>query len=240
MTPSFAEPSSYPLESAPASVADATFLAEFDRLYAGRLEHRRATMRRVFEYLLERRGPEWLILETGCLRAAGNWGGDGQSTYLFDRFVARHGGRVLSVDLDPTACAAARSLVGQRTSVHCAESVAFLWGYRPPRPVDCVYLDSFDLDWSRPHASSLHHLKELTALLPRLSPGCLVVVDDNFGGRGKGEYIRAFMDDLGVPPLFDEYQIAWVLPEGGPWGPPPSSQGSRSSAEEPAASEGEH
>ena len=144
------------------------------------------------------------------------WGGDGQSTVLFDRFVSVHGGSVVSVDKDPAACALAARLVSDRTRVVCGDSVEFLWRYRPERAIGLLYLDSFDLDWDAPHPSSLHHLKELCAALPRLEPGCMVVVDDNHAGRGKGQYVRQFMLEIGAALLFDDYQIGWELPRTAP------------------------
>lgn len=197
--------------ASPVSSARPSFLPEFDACYAPRLAHRARTMRRVFELLEARPGP-YALLETGCLREPGNWAGDGQSTFLFDRFLRVHEGRLDAVDLDPRACEVARSVASPHTRVVCAESVRFLWGLKPERPLDLAYLDSFDVDWDRPHPSSLHHLQELAALLPKLGPGSLVVVDDNHAGRGKGEYVRSFMEKLGAELLFDEYQIGWSLP----------------------------
>lgn len=197
---------------APAIVAWSSFLPVFDARYGPRLKHRAATFRAAFEYL-EGAGPrdDYRIVETGCLREPGNWSGDGQSTALFDAFVSHHGGRVQSVDLDPIAVAAARSVVGPRTAVCCADSLEFLWALDASR-IDLLYLDSFDVDWSNPHPSSLHQLNELCAVLPRLLPGALIVVDDDCGGRGKGRYIRGFMESVGVRPFLDSYQVGWVLP----------------------------
>ena len=121
----------------------------------------------------------------------------------------------LHVHLEGTVRPATLLAIARRNGQHLpADSVAYFWQLVPPRPIDLVYLDSFDLDWQDPHASSLHHLKELCALLPKLRPGCLVVVDDNAGPIGKGAYVREWMAAIGVRPLFDAYQVGWVLPEG--------------------------
>lgn len=198
--------------AATAGAAWTSFLPVYDARFGPRLQHRARTFRAVFERL-EAAGPrnDYRIVETGCLREPGNWGGDGQSTALFDAFVSHHGGRVQSVDLDPVAVRAARSVVGPRTDVRCADSLEFLWALEPG-PIDLLYLDSFDVDWSNPHPSSLHHLSELCAALPKLLPGALIVVDDDCGGRGKGRYVRGFMESVGIAPFFDEYQVGWVLP----------------------------
>jgi hypothetical protein len=164
------------------------------------------------EMLERRRESGHLIVETGCLRNAASWDGDGQSTAIFDRFATLHGGSVVSVDINANHCATAREAVSSRTTVICQESVEFLFRWVPPRCVDLLYLDSYDLDWGNPHPSSLHHMKELCAILPKLGAGTLIVVDDNANGRGKGEYIQSFMDAVGIEPAFSEYQIGWVLP----------------------------
>jgi hypothetical protein len=189
----------------------ASFLSEFDRLFASRLAQRATTFRQIFERLEARKSGDFLIVETGTLRRAGNWAGDGQSTLLFDRFVDVHGGHVVSVDKDAAACAESRRVVSDRTQVVCCDSVQFFWRFSPERTIDLVYLDSFDLDWNDPLPSSLHHLKELCVLLPKLRPGALIVVDDNANGRGKGELIRQLMESMGVEPVFDEHQIGWEL-----------------------------
>lgn len=49
-------------------------------------------------------------------------------------------------------------------------------------------------------------------MFAKLEPGCLIVVDDNARGRGKGAYVRDFFSKLGIRPVFDDYQVGWVLP----------------------------
>lgn len=188
------------------------FLVEFDVEYAPRLAHRARTFRRTFELLLAAERDGYFVVETGCARQAGNWSGDGQSTLLFDRFVSLHGGEVLSFDSDRAACEAARGQVSERTRIEQVDAIRGLEQLPPGRPIDLLYLDSLDVDWDDPHPSSLHHLKELCAALPKLAPGTLVVVDDDPEGRGKGQLIRELMDRAGVRPVFDEYQVGWIVP----------------------------
>lgn len=118
--------------AATAGAAWTSFLPVFDARFGPRLQHRARTFRAVFEPL-EAAGPrdDYRIVETGCLREPGSWRGDGQSTALFDAFVIHDGGRVQSVDLDPAAVRAARSVVGPRTDVCCADSLEFLWALEP-------------------------------------------------------------------------------------------------------------
>lgn len=90
------------------------------------------------------------------------------------------------------------------------DSVKFLHGFETPEEIDLLYLDSFDLEWENPHPSSLHHLKELTAVYSKLKPGCLIVVDDNQSGLGKGQYIVDFLNNVNDKKYFDDYQIGYI------------------------------
>ena len=176
-------------------------------------------------------------METGCARKDGNWEGDGLSTYLFDCFAAQYGGEVLSVDLDAAACAYARSIVGPRTRVHQEDSVAYLHRLSRQlrasgRPIDLLYLDAYDYDFGDPLPSAVHHLKELCAIAPALTPGSLVVVDDSFhklcgvrnplggytvfkdaGIEGKAQLVAAYFQQIGAPLKIDGYQCGWLIPE---------------------------
>lgn len=206
------------------------FLATFDEHFAPLLECRAASFRVLFEEM-ERRatlGHTLQIVETGCARQRGNWAGDGQSTVLFDAFVRRYPScRLDSFDINPESCDIARQLVQERENVriHCKDAVRGLWSYprcssavhiRPIAPrIDVLYLDSFDVDFSNPLPSALHHLKELAAAMGKLAPSAIVVVDDNLEGRGKGTFVREMLDTIGGQCCFDGYQLVYRMP------PPP-------------------
>ena len=81
-----------------------------------------------------------------------------------------------------------------------------------------------------PQTSATHHLKELLAIAPLLSPSTLVVVDDSpsmqigyviadefrpFHGApnkivGKGMFIAEYARAIGIKPSFTEYQSGWI------------------------------
>lgn len=213
-----------------------TFLEQFEQQWAPRLGPRRDTFRSIFDFLAGKKADGHLIIETGCAREADNWEGDGQSTCMFDRFAAACSGAVLTVDIEPAACAYARSMVGANTRVFNEDSVPFLHRMaaellRDGRTIDLLYLDSFDWDPANPLPSALHHLKELCAISPALGPDTLVVVDDSFhqlrgfrtGGEnfvlledqgiaGKAMYVAQYFRQIGVPLAFDGYQCGWIVP----------------------------
>jgi len=168
------------------------------------------------------------IIETGCVRKHGefidanNWGGDGCSTIMFDKYVSINGGNVRTVDINQEATDLCRSVVSFRTYVHTGDSVSYLeeegksWH---PRQADLLYLDSFDLEPLNPLASQVHHINELNAAMPLINENTLVVVDDSpvivndFGMieiNGKGALVAKHAFEVNADLLFCEYQIGWT------------------------------
>lgn len=196
-----------------------SFLPIFDSKYASGLTSLRApTFRKAIEHL-EQKGPVrpehgFILVETGCTRILNDemsLKGDGASTVLWDHFVRHHGGRLLSVDISPFAVSIAKQKTSDQTTVACCDSVRYLNQLaHADLQADLLYLDSFDVDFSDPHPSALHHLKELVAARPLLRDDSLVMVDDHKDGVGKGMYVKAFFNHLGIAPLFEQYQIGFV------------------------------
>jgi hypothetical protein len=167
----------------------------------------------IFRYLKGRNNP--VIIETGTYREENNYTGDGCSTLLFDNFIELHckgQGQLLSVDIDSGACDLARKST-KHADVICSDSVEFLGTLYGK--VDLLYLDSYNItDWCNDWESASHHLKELFAAKNIITPGTLIVVDDNiiYNGKrmGKGRLIYELMDALGIEPFIDEYQVGWI------------------------------
>lgn len=209
----------------------------FEQTAAPRLGLRETTFRKAFQYLdgLQLTGPV-TIVETGCTRQAGNWEGDGQSTVLFDRYLAycAPGSHCFSIDIDPAATAQCKALVSDRVAVFTSDSVLALREIgrslrQQGRTVDFLYLDSFDVDWSHTTPSAVHHLKELVSIVPSLRRDTLVMVDDcppdarvvpsDTGGYvflappqigGKGRLVAEYAAQVGATSQFFNYQAAWT------------------------------
>ncbi len=194
---------------------------------------RQTSLRYVFEHLDGKDRPVFVV-ETGCVREADNWAGDGQSTVLFDRFASEWPGSAMhTVDINPDATALCKTLVSSMTQIHTGDSVSFLrhLAKNPPEHflhLDVLYLDSYDVDFSDPHLSALHHMKELVAASSLIGPDTLVVVDDapsegkfvlagdkvNFVTQpeisGKGKYVASYAKTVGLEPVFSGYQAGWI------------------------------
>lgn len=158
--------------------------------------------------------PGGWIIETGCAWHTGNWGGQGQSTLIWDWVIdQRPDIHCMSIDLSQEHVDTAMS---QTKSVNyvCADSVKTL-NDLDDALTDCrlLYLDSFDWSEALNLESAFHHMAELAACWRHLPAGCMIVVDDRWGHmRGKHWLVEGFMSKLGIKPAFCEYQIGWVKP----------------------------
>lgn len=175
------------------------------------------------------------IVETGCVRQEGNWGGDGGSTLLFDRYAQEvPGSRVFTVDLSPEATRVCQSLVSETVQVHTGDSVAFLQSLADDPPpgfttVDLLYLDSYDVSFTDPMPSALHHMKELIAAAPMIRPDTMILLDDSPSSYtgfvtpsgqlsligtpsigGKGKLIADYAKHIGANQMYQGYQCAWT------------------------------
>lgn len=193
---------------------------------------RAVSWRRTFQHLDQISGP-LVLVETGCARDPGNWAGDGQSTVLLDRYVRSRDldSRVWSVDINADQVSICRTLVSDRVTVECSDSVRWLHNLnnRLPAPVDFLYLDSFDVNWLDIMPSARHHLKELAAIRPSLRDHTLVMVDDSplithawmradgtyelVGENrigGKGYLVAEYAREVGARLEWYHYQSAWT------------------------------
>jgi len=157
------------------------------------------------------------IVETGCVRELDDWGGAGYSTVLFDRYVTANGGSVHSVDINPKATELCRGLVNGNTVLYTQDSIEFL--KNSSLNPDLLYLDSYDLDATRPLASEAHHLNELNAAMHLIDDETLVVVDDSplvineFGYvevTGKGGLVAKHAFEVAADLKFCAYQVGWT------------------------------
>lgn len=158
-----------------------------------------------------------VIVETGATREVDNWGGDGQSTRVWDALVTAVGGEVWTCDIDPEAVQVTRSLVSSRVSVQQSDSLEWLphivtYVQKTFGHVDLLYLDSYDIDWDDPRPSMDHHRRELDLAMPMLGPGSIVAVDDNTEVAGKGMGVGFELLRRRWQPIVHTYIRAWRHP----------------------------
>jgi hypothetical protein len=171
-----------------------------------------------------------VILETG----SSAWGT--KSSLLFDSYVNSFGGAFSSVDIRAEPMFTLRSLCSSRSTFFCDDSVRFLKKSvsQNTQPA-LVYLDSWDVDWADPLASSLHGFHEFLAVFPQLRNGAILLVDDTplnsdvilkiapryvtdferfarvYGfAPGKGALIKNFLVKNGIgKEIAHDYQLLW-------------------------------
>jgi hypothetical protein len=157
-----------------------------------------------------------LIVETGCLRIPRNWGGDGQSTFMFDALARDRGGLFFSIDATPESVDTARRACSSATQLILNDSVAALHALSRGVSIQAslLYLDSFDVDPADPLPSAIHHALELTAARPLLGPGSIVCVDDYAigDGGGKAMIVDRFFANIRAEVLYSGYQKVWRVP----------------------------
>lgn len=117
-----------------------------------------------------------LILETGSSAHGTN------SSMLLAALAEQGGGRFDTVDINPAttqrlqASLAERFGASPRLHCHTGDSVAFLQAFAGTANI--VYLDSYDLNPGDFQNSARHGLAEFEALLPKLQPTTLILIDD--------------------------------------------------------------
>ena len=193
---------------------DLTFREQFEKFFQPQLALRAEGFQTIFDTVLSLHERP-LIIETGCLRIPGNWGGDGQSTFMFDALVSERHGQLFSIDVTLESIDTARHACSSATQLICNDSVAALDALADliARPVSLLYLDSFDLDIRDPLPSAIHHLMELTAARPLIGSGTVVCIDDYaVSGQkgGKGMLVDRFCSQIRMATLYSGYQKAWL------------------------------
>jgi len=114
-----------------------------------------------------------IILESG-ISSAGTL-----STYLFNEYIKKYGGRFWSVDTNQYLVDVHKGNMCPGTTLVCNDSVTFFKDWvKQNDKVDVVYLDSYDLDWYNPQPAAMHGLNEYLALLPVYKPKTLLLIDD--------------------------------------------------------------
>jgi hypothetical protein len=160
-----------------------------------------------------------VIIETGCQRQAEDVGA-GMSTSIFAEYIARYGGKLISVDIEEKHLLRASSYISKWVHIDAEfilnDSIAFLKEYHGP--CDLLYLDSLDFpigevagDVAMRDAAQKHNLEEFKAAELWLPETAIVLLDDNalpFGGKPK--LLKEYLMHRGYVCLLDLQQSLWV------------------------------
>lgn len=147
------------------------------------------------------------IVETGCYRGID---ADGQSTVILAKLGAAICGEFVSVDKDLAHVVKAREKLRgladkTKATVIVSDSVEYL--SRLCRPIDFLYLDSYDYEPDNPLPAQIHQVAEIGAAFGKLTPNAIVLLDDcNIPGGGKGLLTERFLLGNGFRLVADGYQ----------------------------------
>ncbi len=167
------------------------------------------------------------FVETGC-SAHGT-----QSTLLWDKFVNLFNGEVISIDINQEAVDKTNKLTSNKTKLICSNSLDYL--PKINKPIDFLYLDSYDVNFLDPSKSAWHHLKEFHCIKKRLHSGSIVLIDDtplnpewlddgknniiynkfkkqfNPDLNGKGSLVNKELEKMGATKIMHQYQCLWKI-----------------------------
>ncbi len=152
---------------------------------------------------LRSRAPRAKVIETGCTRQEEDWSGAGMGTLLLGAFLSHTGGSLVSVDINPAACALARRLTHDMPAVSVVEGDSVKYLTERTEPADLIYCDSLDADLPE---TAGHGLNEAKAAARLLGAKGLIAFDDTvyrareFHGKGR----------TAVPWLIEQgWRIVW-------------------------------
>lgn len=185
------------------------------------------TMKQSLLELIKNPKDNYIFVETGCA-AHGT-----KSTLLWDRFVNLFKGNVYSVDLNTRCVEEANTLTSSRTKVVNSDSLQYLPLLK--NSIDFLYLDSYDVDFSKPLLSAEHHLKEFNCIRHLLHKGSIILIDDtplspewldngknnkkykqikesfNPNMCGKGSLVNLELEKMGAKKILHQYQVLWII-----------------------------
>lgn len=152
------------------------------------------------------------IIETGTIRVPHFKDYDGASTLTFAKLAEATSSEFYSVDLSPQSIETSMAALGSEVGLvhyNCCDSVGFLSSFS--KPIDVLYLDSYDYFKENPLPSQIHQAAEIGAAYGKLSNDAVVLLDDcNIEGGGKGLLTDMFLKERGWKLVVDKYQKLFV------------------------------
>jgi len=160
-----------------------------------------------------------VIIETGTSRGKFDTNlpsicGDGASTLIFAIWCSRNNAKLYTVDIEPWCiqnCKDNITALGLLDYVEfiTSDSVEFLETCKL-QELKFLFLDSYDFDCNDPVPSQMHHLKEYNAVKNKLSPECVILIDDcDLPYGGKGYLVEQELAKDGFSLIEGGYQHLW-------------------------------
>lgn len=152
-----------------------------------------------------------LIFETGTVRVENDFGG-GYSTYIFGECISLFGGKLITVDNDPSNIQTSKRLTknfASNITYVLDDSLNFIKNYN--EKIDLLYLDSYDCPIEGDaSASQNHNLNEFKLAEPNLHDKTLILIDDvNFPNGGKSKLTHEYLEKNNYKLIYINQQSLW-------------------------------
>lgn len=177
--------------------------------------HRREGWIAIYNLLKKRDDP--FILETGCTRRLST-DGDGASTLFFGSIVhPTEYGSLISFDINSDHLLYAQSIIEDNIAkdhiwwqpIH-GDSITNLTRFMTERPLDLIYLDSYDYTDPNKTLSQYHALAEFILASSVYSNDTIIAIDDTkLENNGKAGLLIPYLEYRNYICIFDQYQQIW-------------------------------
>lgn len=144
--------------------------------YMAKIGRRSIPMALTAELLLKSK-PK-IMIETGTMRSL-NWQGDGCSTVIWSDLAEYLDSKFYTVDISEENIDFALENTSKPLIAVISDSIEFLKEF--DKPIDFLYLDSFDLDTKDPFPAMEFNLMEFKAAEDKLHDKSIVLIDDSHG-----------------------------------------------------------
>lgn len=154
------------------------------------------------------------IVETGCLRQEGDWGG-GYSTYVLGDFAKRYDKHLWTCDIDENCMEVAKRITkpfARNITYEVNDSRMFLRDFK--EKIDLLVLDSVDCEPANKEITEkaqIHQLREILEVFGKLSPNAIILLDDNnFPWGGKTKLVKQWLSTKKFWLIMDWQHSLWM------------------------------
>jgi len=186
-------------------------LSWFREEFGNKLSERYQTQRIALN-LVNQFSKDPLFLETGTIRMKDDWGA-GMSTLVFSRYVAHHGGRIITVDNNETNMSLCKEVTQEYAkfiTYVMENSLHYLSSFN--EKIDFLYLDSMDtpIEGDATEAQR-HNLNEFLLCEKNLNERAVIMIDDvSFSNGGKAAKTHDYLIENGYLLIVKNQQSVWI------------------------------
>lgn len=185
----------------------------FDQLFRTKSDGRYVTFKTALNLIYQTNLPP-IIVETGTIRQVEDYGA-GYSTVIFGEYIARYGGHITTIDIEPKNMEVCRQVTQKyKGSINYIVDDSLHALTLLKAPIDLLYLDSLDTPIGENEDATPaqeHNLKEFKIVEHLLHLKSVVLIDDNnFVNGGKSRLTKKYLKEKGWRVLINGQQTLWI------------------------------